>query len=65
MRWRWPWTHVAEDTSDEAQAELEKLEERDDEVTRLGKQLQEAHRRNNFSSMVNEAISRKAREQGG
>jgi hypothetical protein len=61
VKWHWPWQHEAEDTSKEARAELEKLDRRDEEVTRLGKKLRETEERNNFSKMVSEAIARRTR----
>lgn len=61
MRWRWPWRR-AEDTSEEARAQLRKLERRDSEVERLGAELRERQRQNNFSGLVAEAITRRAQE---
>lgn len=57
----WLW-HQVEDKSEEAKAELQKLKVKDAEVTRLGRELREAQRRNNFSGMVADAISRVAKE---
>lgn len=62
MRWRWPPWRAAEDTSEEAQAQLRKLERRDPEVERLGAELRETQKRNNFSGMVEIAISRRVQE---
>lgn len=50
----------AEDTSEEAQEELARLEDREPEVARLSSELQEIQRRNNFSGMVDRAIRRTA-----
>ena len=63
-RWRqwWQWWHRAEDTTDEARAQLQMLEQRDPEVKRLGAELRKQQRANNFSGMVNRAIARGARE---
>ena len=63
-KWHWPWQSVAKDTGEEAQAELAKLKQRDEEIALLAEELREMRRRNNFSRMVNEAISRKTREGG-
>lgn len=62
MRWRWPWWRRADDTADEARAELEKLEQRDVEVERLGAELREHQRHNHFSGMVWAAIHRGTQE---
>ena len=62
MRWRWPPWRRAEDTSEEARAELQKLERRDPEVTRLGAELRERQRQNHFSGMVQQALRRNAPE---
>lgn len=62
MRWRWPPWCPAEDTTDEARAELQKLEQLDTEVARLGAELREHQRQNHFSGMVWEAIHRGAQE---
>lgn len=61
--WRWPWSHSAKDTTEEAKAALEKLAGKDAEITRLSKELRRTKEQNSFSKMVNEAISRTAREQ--
>lgn len=57
--WWFPWVRVP-DTSEEAAAELAKLEERDPEVQRLGEELRERQVTNNFSRMVASAIARAA-----
>lgn len=57
MRWRWPWRrHV--DTTEEACAALAELEQRDEEITDLGKELRAAQQRNHFSIAVHDAIRR-------
>jgi len=58
VRWHWPpWTrHV--DTTDEAKAAIEQLDQLDAEIRELSEQLKAVRRRNNFSIMVNEAIAR-------
>lgn len=63
MTWTWfPWRrHRVVDTSDEARAALEKLEQRDAEIVNLGHELRAVQRRNHFSRLVNDAIGR-ARE---
>lgn len=63
MTWRWPWRR-AEDTSDEAKACLAQLEANEAEVKRLGAELRQVQRHNNFSGMVDAAISRRARAEG-
>jgi hypothetical protein len=60
VRWR-PWRR-SEDRSAEAQAQLAKLERRDDEVEQLGRELRERQHQNNFSGMVATAISRRAQK---
>lgn len=55
MRRRWWWRVV--DHSGEARELLARLRERDAEVTRLGRELQEAEERNHFSEMVVQAIT--------
>ena len=55
MRFRWPWRSPAKG---DAVAELAKLCDRDGEVERLGRELRETRSRNNFSAMVNYALSR-------
>lgn len=62
MKWRWPPWRRAEDTFDEARAELDKLAQRDREVERLGAELREQQLQNHFSGMVWHAIHRGARE---
>lgn len=62
MRWRWPPWHRAEDTIEEALTELEKLEQRDPEVERLGAELRKQQRQNHFSGMVWQAMHRSPRE---
>ena len=62
MKWRWPPWRRAEDTSEEARAELERLEQRDPEVNRLGAELRARQRENHFSGMVWQAIHRNAEE---
>lgn len=57
MKLRWPW-RAREDTTEDAQDALRELEQREDEVQRLGRRLREAQSRNHFSTMVNEAIAR-------
>lgn len=59
---RWWQFWRAEDTSEEAQAELTRLEDREPEVARLSTELREIQRRNNFSGMVDRAIRRTAQE---
>jgi hypothetical protein len=61
VKWRWPWQR-AEDTTDEAQAQLRKLERRDPEVERLGRELRKRQQQNNFSGLVAEAITRRAQK---
>jgi type II secretory pathway component PulM len=56
-RW-WQFWRPAPDRGGDATAELAKLAERDDEVTRLGKELRAAQHRNHFSTMVQRAIAR-------
>jgi len=46
------------DTTAEARACLEELEQRDPEVRTLGVQLRAAQRHNHFSEMVDRAIAR-------
>jgi hypothetical protein len=48
----------AGDNSEEARAQMLKLELRDAEVNQLGAELRELQRRNNFSGMVHDAIIR-------
>lgn len=62
MRWRWPPWRRAEDTTEEARAELERLERRDPEVARLGAELRARQRENHFSGMVQRALRRNAHE---
>lgn len=62
MRWRWPPWRPAEDTTGEALAELEKLERRDPDIERLGAELRERQKQNNFSGMVAQAIRRGAQD---
>lgn len=62
MKWRWPPWRRVEDTLDEARAELEKLEDRDSEVERLGAELRKQQRQNHFSGMVWQAMHRGAQE---
>lgn len=62
MRWRWPAWRRAPITVDEARAELDKLEDREPEVARLGAELRERQRLNHFSGMVDKAIRRGIRE---
>lgn len=60
MKWPtnwWPW-HRAEDTTAEARHHLRRLEANDPEVARLGGELRDTQRRNNFSRMVSLAIHR-------
>jgi hypothetical protein len=64
MRWRWPPWRQADDTTDEARACLQQLEDNDAEVRRLAAELRIAKRRNNFSTMVDAAISRRVRREG-
>lgn len=64
MGWRWPWRRRVQDTSDEAQAALAQLEANEPEVRRLEAELRETQRKNNFSGMVDAAISRRARAEG-
>ena len=59
MRLRWPPWRRHVDTTAEAQACLEELEQRDPEVHTLGVQLRAAQRRNHFSELVDQAIARK------
>lgn len=59
MRWHWPPWRRHTDTTAEAAAALEQLEQRDLEVHELGVELRAAQRHNHFSAMVNEAIARK------
>ena len=59
MRLRWWRRADAPDTTDEARACLEQLEQRDVEVRNLGVELRAAQRHNHFAVMVNEAIARK------
>ena len=59
-----PWRrHV--DTTDEARACMDQLEQRDTEVHALGVELRAAQRRNHFSVMVNAAIARKQEKTDG
>jgi hypothetical protein len=62
--WRWPPWRSAPDTTDEALEQLHRLTCQDAEVARLARQLRETRRRNNFSTMVDAAISRRVREEG-
>lgn len=62
---KWPWRR-AEDTSGEAIEQLRRLERNDGEVAKLAEELIDVQRRNNFSRMVDVAISRRRlREDGG
>jgi hypothetical protein len=63
VRWRWPWRR-ADDTTDEARACLQQLDDNDAEVRRLADELRIVKRRNNFSAMVDAAITRRARREG-
>lgn len=49
--WHWP-------VDDEARERLAQIEERAPEVARLAEELREIQRRNHFSEMVLDAISR-------
>lgn len=59
---QWLWRRTEHD-NDEARTELGKLHLQSPEVDRLGQELREAQRRNNFSPMVAAAIARVAREE--
>lgn len=63
MRWRWPGRR-ARDTTDEALEQLHRLEECAAEVNRLGAELRQVQRKNNFSRMVDVAFARRSREEG-
>jgi hypothetical protein len=63
VKWWPPWRR-AKDTTDEALEHLRRLAERELEVERLGEELRATARKNNFSVMVDAAISRRARAEG-
>lgn len=52
-----PWRRT-DDTTEVAQRELARLEDRDEHVARLHHELREAQRRNHFSELVARAIDR-------
>lgn len=58
MRWR-PWRRASDG---EATAQLDRLAGQDQRVERLGRELREYRRKNNFSWMVDAAIHRAARK---
>jgi len=58
---KWPWSRRHRRDSGEARAHLAELAYLDAEVDELGRRLERAERRNNFSGMVALAIHR-ARE---
>ena len=57
-RWLRRLLGLGPDTTAEARAHLARLDERDQQVQQLGRQLREARDRNHFSEMVGRAITR-------
>lgn len=59
---RWPWQRQDSNPHGEAKEAFQQIAARDKEVKRLSHELREAQRRNHFSEMVIEAMTRRTKE---